>query len=231
MVNNHHGQTEVWSNQYAKWVLMDAELNAHYVKDAVPLNMLELFELGHRIRQAGIKVIQTPQRSGDPSTTLAHLKIDKLKPEIIFDISLANTFEIVEMRNDWMTNHYCWGHPRRSDQNSLVYDPPGKSFPPRYEKLMRPVTSRSEDLYWTLNQTELWAKMGTSTQEILLEFKTVTPNYSHFEVRVDAQPVAIVKDSRSTWSLHTGGNKLRVRAVNRFGVKGPESSVVVRLVK
>src|SRR5688572_333731 len=40
----HHGVNEVWSNDYAKWVLLDAKYDIHFERDGVPLSALELHE-------------------------------------------------------------------------------------------------------------------------------------------------------------------------------------------
>lgn len=40
----HHGVNEVWSNDYAKWVMLDAKYDIHFERDGVPLSALELHE-------------------------------------------------------------------------------------------------------------------------------------------------------------------------------------------
>src|SRR5262249_53155867 len=40
----HHGVNEVWSNQYAKWVILDAKYDVHFERGGVPLSALELHE-------------------------------------------------------------------------------------------------------------------------------------------------------------------------------------------
>jgi len=42
--NHGHNVCEVYSNEYNKWVLMDADKNCHYEKDGVPLSALEIRE-------------------------------------------------------------------------------------------------------------------------------------------------------------------------------------------
>jgi hypothetical protein len=42
--SNHHGVNEVWSNEYAKWVLLDAKYDVHYERAGIPLSALELHE-------------------------------------------------------------------------------------------------------------------------------------------------------------------------------------------
>jgi len=38
----HHGVTDIWSNQYQKWYVIDAMHNLHFEKDGIPLNALEI---------------------------------------------------------------------------------------------------------------------------------------------------------------------------------------------
>ena len=40
----HHGVNEVWSNDYAKWVLVDAEYDFHFERKGIPLSALEVHE-------------------------------------------------------------------------------------------------------------------------------------------------------------------------------------------
>jgi hypothetical protein len=38
----HHGVNEVWVNEFAKWVIIDAKNDLHFEKDGVPLSALEI---------------------------------------------------------------------------------------------------------------------------------------------------------------------------------------------
>ncbi len=37
-----HAVTEVWSNDYNKWIVMDVDYNCYYIKDGIPLSALEI---------------------------------------------------------------------------------------------------------------------------------------------------------------------------------------------
>jgi hypothetical protein len=47
--NVGHSVCEVWSQDWHKWVVLDANLNAHYEQQGVPLSALEV----HRLWKAG----------------------------------------------------------------------------------------------------------------------------------------------------------------------------------
>jgi hypothetical protein len=167
-----------------------------------------------------IKIIRGKQDSGDISTTLIFLGVKDLG---IHDmIEYHRYLQIVDMRNDWMTNHYFQGHPKRSDQSSLVWI--DKRMKPIFG--FRPSTDRIDDFYWTLNQTEIFIKKNADHQgKIQLAFKTVTPNFLHFEMLIDDSTKTISPYSTFSWELHGGSNKLVVTSVNRFGVHGIPSYI------
>jgi hypothetical protein len=48
----HHGVNEVWSNDHAQWVLLDAKYDIHFERDGVPLSALELHEA---VRGTGVE--------------------------------------------------------------------------------------------------------------------------------------------------------------------------------
>lgn len=228
LVSSNHGMTELWSNQYGKWVLMDAELNLHYEKDGIPLGALELRAHITAGEQEQITVVYGEQTSGDVKPTLVHLKVETIEPGAI--VNPRTQFDIVELRNDWLTNHYFPGHPARSDLATLTYD--DASVPEEFRVLrpLRPLSRDVRQFNWTLNQAEIYvAKRASTTDEMTLEvaFRTMTPNFSHFEVLVDQGPAVEQQGSRFEWPLQPGENVLQVRPVNRFGVKGITSSVTL----
>jgi hypothetical protein len=42
MGSSHHGVAEVWSNQFRKWVVIDAQSNVHFEKAGIPLSAWEI---------------------------------------------------------------------------------------------------------------------------------------------------------------------------------------------
>jgi hypothetical protein len=219
-----HGMVEVWSNQYRKWVVMDAELDHHYEKAGVPLSALELGdEYAAGVRPTPVRLVRGPLAERRENPTMVHLHREQLTIEdtlvwfnshIVFD----------SMRNDWMTNHYFRGHPARSEACSLIYLNPNVDTPVDFFQRLRPQTRDRGDAYWTLNQTEILVR-GATGPTLPLAFRTVTPNFDYYEVVVDGANPSRWTTPKFDWSLHDGVNTLSVRSVNRFGVKGIESFV------
>jgi hypothetical protein len=77
-----------------------------------------------------------------------------------------------------------------------------------------------------LNQTEIFIKKNADLQgEIPLAYKTVTPNFLHFEILIDDSTRIISPNSVFSWKLHDGNNKLIITAVNSFGIHGIPSYI------
>ena len=103
LVSIGHGMVEVWSNQFQKWVTMDAELDLHYEKNGIPLNMLEIRDENFQPGPYRVHLVRGQQAYAS----------DVKKPTVNALIkSHLNSLVIVDMRNDWLTNHYFIGHPK-----------------------------------------------------------------------------------------------------------------------
>ena len=62
----HHGVNEVWSNDFAKWVLLDGEYDFHFERDGQVLSALETHEAVRRNGGRGIVKVQGPERAVVP---------------------------------------------------------------------------------------------------------------------------------------------------------------------
>ena len=160
---------------------------------------------------------------------MVHLKLDHLTANVC--ITWFNApIEIADLRNDWLTNHYFPGHPRRSELNSLVYLDPRVDFSGEvaFRNRMRPIVDKKSEMYWTLNQAEVHVRDWVEN-DLELEFETVTPNFQCFEVVVDGRELSRQDSSRYQWPLHEGTNTLVVRPVNKFGTVGIESTIALQV--
>jgi hypothetical protein len=228
LMSTTHGMAEVWSNQFHKWIVMDAELNLHYEKDGVPMNMVELLDENYGSTPTRVRIVCGEQTSGDANTTMVHLKVHELSvPDTVawFD----TYFELVDLRNDWLTNHYFPGHPARSEGNGLIYVDKRVHGSIDFAERLRPRTSERDELYWTLNQAEIRIRsmMG---QTLDVAFRTITPNFKCFEVVVDGNATSSCGSPTFQWKLHEGINTLAVRPVNQFHVRGLESYLRLNVV-
>ncbi len=211
-----HGMTEVWSNQFKKWILMDPDLNLHYEKNGIPMNMLEIHNERYEKSPSDMKVIRGIHTAGDCNAD------EKTDADSM--IQYHSYIEIPDMRNDWATNFYFRGHPKRSDRASLCWL--DELMPPIF--CLRPTSSHTDDFYWTLNQTEVKVKKTSDIHSALaLAFETFTPNFKWFEIKQDDLPETVSADAVFEWRLHPGKNRLEVRSVNQYGICGISSRIEI----
>ena len=226
LVSADHGMVEVWSNQFRKWILFDAELDQHLERDGVPMNMIEL---AREYASAGpasphVRVVKGARLIGEENPTWVHLRREVMTPPMVLPW-FSGAVVLVDRRNDWMTNWYFPGHPARAEANSLIFclsDQRCLAF----ENRLRPVTTRESDFNWSLNETEIWAKDPSAHQALALGFRTVTPNFDHFEI-VQDHSLTVTSSATFAWRLHDGINSLRITSVNALGVRGIPSAVRV----
>jgi hypothetical protein len=195
---------------------MDAELNLHYELDGVPQSALELHRRRGHLEEMGVRVVMTPQSSGDSSTLQAHLHWDEIRPDSIFN-ERSSPLTIADMRNDWLTNTYFAGHPARGEYSTLVFDDP--ESPPAFDfrEALRPHSSNADDFGWTLNQAEVLVQPSPPPDRLDLMFRTVTPNFDKFVVTLNDSTTEEIRQPSFFWLLRTGENALTMQAVNQAG--------------
>lgn len=212
-----HSVTEVWSNQYRKWILMDVSYDLHYLRHATPLNALEL----HNIWMDPSTVPRTETRfvhgrSGPNLDSLDALNAFKLLDfYYIFGVSMGNDLSRHRgHENVWI------------DKPFLQLNDPRLSGP-RYRPF--PIcrfTSRPVNLYWTINTTHIGLAARPREDTLRVRLTSVTPGFMHYQVRMD-EGVWGTQAERFAWQLHPGVNTLEVKAVNICGVEGPVSRLSI----
>ena len=73
----------------------------------------------------------------------------------------------------------------------------------------------------------LTAASADKSPALKVSVSTMTPNLAGYRYRIDDQ--TWIDGSPETWSLHDGTNKLEVTTVNRFGIFGHPSKVVLEV--
>ena len=210
-----HAVTEVWSNQYRKWVIMDTDYNIHYVDKRIPMNALELHNAwlywGQRLDREpeAIKGYPRPEYKNAIDT-----------PYIPFRLLDCYFYFAIRMRNNFFSNI-------GSEKNTLKvpqlkwYDKRTPRYGAHY------YTNRPEDLYWGLNQTHITIGLGREETLLKVYLNTVTPNFEHYIVEIDRKKMEII-DTKFNWRIHLGLNRLKVKTVNKFCREGISSQIILK---
>ncbi|MDY7010989.1 MAG: transglutaminase-like domain-containing protein [Planctomycetota bacterium] len=191
-----HCFTEVWSNDYKKWVFIDPEHDFHVAKDG--------------------KWRKTAAEGVIPISTLERHDLKQAFP-LYKNIAIWLRNDILSI----MPPNPLWdgGHHFRWDGRLWWLD---KKY--RFQPEFTNQTDRVADFYWTLNQTAFDLQYGDKPGTLSVNMETVTPNFDTFEIKLDDKswrpsPPAF------TWKLHNGRNEIRARTRNKFGLAGIVSQV------
>lgn len=212
---NNHAAVEVWSNQYRKWILLDATRDIYYVnKDRIPLNALEIHNLNRIKKWDKAKIVWKDKadnkfrESVDYYSFLVVMGNDfmsysdpdgKLREKVFLKRSL------IEVAVQWCDNKRLWN----------------------VETMGRFKTDNADDLYWTLNQVTIHLRKQKLSKkpgfDILLE--TETPCFDRYLIKIDNEKWKKAPGSGFIWKLHKGLNTLKAKIKNKFGIDGIVSSI------
>lgn len=230
-----HEVTEVWSNDYDKWVFLDATRD-YYMVDPDTAVPLSLREIGDRVAELLPAPVtwdrpipgQLPGGVSPENVRVVYRQPDHGGPVFVdgaeHDMLMIGHLQM-PLRNDFATRpqpvpwrissnwgsseFYCWSSPM---------------FPAKLE--YDNGTDRPQDWEPPLNRVQLTLVETAQAGVLRVHADTVTPWADGFEVWVDGdcqrQP-----GSQWLWPLHEGVNRLHVRACNTMGVCGPESVAVL----
>ena len=215
LIVDHHCLAEIWSDEHGKWILQDPgllpgqEVAFQYEAAGVPINALEM----HRIAAAG---------------DLAD--IDFVPPPPVPAEQLQGLFAQlyqrfgIPLRND----HLYRSEPQELEQGMDQYHWDGHlwwtdSLDPRYPEYSLQ-TNRPEDFYWDLNRTRIDLQDTETAAALAVRLSGPIPHLDRFEVSLDRGEWEESGPSFE-WKLSLGRNRLRARAVNTMGLRGPENRV------
>ena len=213
--STEHTTTEIWSNQHAKWVMLDPTSNLYVEKDGVPLNAWEIRQEWFYRQGTNLAFVVGKERrryrKADLPIFLQH-----------FDGFGDLTFE-----PDELDKYGFIGYIPNTDLMDAGFDY-GRMFITK-DALCDGTPWHTRDLpthpgtdpYFPIGQAAL--SVASDRGGVRVALRTLTPNLLRFETRQDGgewRP----SDDRFGWEVHAGRNRLEARTVNAFGVTGPVST-------
>jgi hypothetical protein len=221
---DHHFVSEVWSNEYKKWVTFDVAAStdsirpAFHMKDDLPLNALET----HTLARAGKKdQVWIVPAGPHPKINGADQKKENMLGPNEWEPRFGMPF-----RNNYLTSWL----PGELEHGFIQYHYDGylwwkDTAIPKYEEYTYQ-SSHPRDFYWTINQAQVFLSATDKPAELAVRLDTVTPNFAGYLVRVDGGEW---KESGPdfAWTLHAGTNTLEAKPVNAFKHDGITSLVKI----
>jgi len=229
-----HEIVEVWSDEYDKWVYLDAQRDFYWYdkKTHIPVSTLEIHQvLVNQLRNVEtwrhpFVFTQQPQlRLEDLPIAPAELYPPYRAEDELFVVATSSHIRMVP-RSDMFSNPspipvsqgrevWCWdGYLNWADSKV----PPLEQF--------SHYTNRAKDFDWPLNQVRYTAEETSTPGTLDVFLENDMPYLKSLLARFDGKEWRTV-DSHFQWKLQEGANSFEVRGINTAGVEGPISSLTL----
>jgi len=233
MGSSHHGVAEVWSNQFRKWVVIDAQSNLHFEKAGIPLSAWEI--RAEWLKDGGKSVdhvVGVPPKAVRKNPAIVWWDHSEDETSIYFWMYLENRL-MAAPKDSGETQQLIL--PQDEANAGLIWyqngDPEtkGSELHQGYLRNRFLPTRRIEDVYWTVGIVEATIT-GATQGSIQLSLDSYCPNRTGYEVSLDGVRWLPVKNEKSVeWPLKVNWNSLRLRTVGQGNVTGPQTSLLVFL--
>lgn len=197
-----HAVAELWSNQFDKWFVVDADFNVVFERDGAPLSAWELVHDGPVLQREGRLVVRR----------FAPVKPGITPQNLVPFFAYAH----VDMRTDWCTRTLPRGSPAGGDL-STVWTARAASRPGMTARVE--AKSRAE-FDWPVNRVHI----GDIDSSGLLELGTWTPVFAAFEVRVGDGPWRRLPGHRMSLGPDERLAPIEARVITARGERGPTAT-------
>ncbi len=236
-----HEVLEVWNNDYGKWIFLDADnsggnymnVYAYDAKTGEPLNLYEMHKIylktyfpNRPIDWMNDLIVSTVKLPKNPPVLPGYF--NRVKKIRVKGFEQAAFIRMIP-RNNWFEKPY----PKPLSHGDYWW--PWNGYINWYDEKTPPkkqyshFTDRPQDMWPDLNLVHIDITSGFGNDRLFLRFETFTPSFSHFEINVNKSGWRKIGGDRYSWILVPGKNRFEVRAVNKWGVKGKPSFIVVNL--
>jgi len=225
----HHGIADIWTNHYRKWVAFDVTYDCHYEFDSIPLNAEELSQRWLANQGAGVNTFIGPQGQQVALARPARATEHESSAYLWYYIN-CDADPLHRRGQSWpdpailLQNEFRKSHTWYTGQNVKHC---------RYENGSFLFTERYADAYPDLNCVQLeLVDLSTRTSQAPY-FTPVklwlgsSPNFSHFNLRLDGGEAQRFDGTDYNWRLHPGHCSLEIRTVNYAGLEGPRTTIAV----
>lgn len=216
--STEHSSTEIWSNQYRKWVLFDPTFAMYVEKDGIPLNAYELRqEWFYHEGKDLVFVIDKERKRYQKSDMPVFRKRYPGFGDLSLDASAVNVYAFI----GYIPNTNIMDAGLDYGKMFITQDKICDGTP--WHKRVNPADP-AHDPYFPIGQSALLLVPDAAGLRVTI--KTMTPNFQAFMIRIDGSDWQTSGET-FTWKPRPGVNRLEVKTVNRFGVSGPVSSAEV----
>jgi hypothetical protein len=218
--STEHTSTEIWSNQYRKWIVLDPTFAMYFEKDGVPLSGYEFRQewFYHDAKDVTFVLDKDGKRYHKSDMPVFRGRYPGFG-DLVLDPGATNVYGFIGYVPN--TNLLDAG----PDYGGMFIIRDSICDGTKWHQRLNPADP-AHDPYFPIDQAALTLTPAGSAIDVSI--KTMTPNFKTFMARTDAgqwKPVA----GHFTWPVHAGANRLEVKSVNLFGIDGPVSTAEARV--
>ena len=233
--NIGHSVPEVYSHDFHKWILLDADMNVHYELDGLPLSVLDIHRAWVGGRWSEVKMVTGAKPFRRTEKTSSGL------------LSVYDTIDehdasgwVFKSNNvgDYYANASVYlGNTHHSRSGSIpMLHWIDERTPPRLISANNPNkeawTGNEHDMYPTTDQVQINLRADPEAwkrREAVLKvnLEDSMPNMEKLLVRIDHEPWN-ERGRDFTWKLKPGKNEIMAKGVNTFGRDGHISRILFR---
>ena len=218
--STEHTSTEIWSNQYRKWIVLDPTFAMYFEEDGVPLSAYEFRQEWFYNDAKDVTFVLDKDRKRFHKSDMPVFR--GRYPgfgDLVLDAGATNVYAFIGYVPN--TNLLDAG----SDYGGMFITRDQLCDGTNWHKRQNPADP-AHDPYFPIDQAALTLVPNGAGIEVSV--KTLTPNFKTFLARTDAgdwKPAG----EQFMWLPHPGANRLEVKSVNQFGIDGPVSTAEVRV--
>ncbi len=251
-----HELTEVWSNEFGKWILMDPNFDTYFADKAtgVPLNTLELHQIfleqyypdeaidrDNWSRKEFVKRVEsngTPQSvvcmvgGGAQGGSLAEYEWWKPVVELFpycggYGFLSTGYFRMLP-RSNYLSKPYPMpvNHGRNIHWGWNGYYSWYDQQTPRAQEFDQ-FTNRPNDLYWNLNEVDFSAAL-IDNDKLLITLTTNSPHFDHYELEINGI-VTTLNNNHFLMNLIPGLNEVKMHVVDDMNNRGAVSLLEIKI--
>src|SRR5882672_2107035 len=215
--STEHTSTEIWSNQFRKWVMLDPTFAMYVEKGGVPQSAWEIRQDWFYNDAKGLTFVldkdhKRYRRSDMPVFRGRYAGFG----DLVLDGGAINPYGFIGYvpNNDLMD--------RGPDYEGMFITKDKVCDGTKWHTRIGP-TDPEHEPYFPMGQ----AAMEIAADGIALHvaLRTMTPNFKTYLAKFDGGDWKESSDAIA-WQLHDGANRLEVKTLNKFGVEGPVSLAV-----
>jgi hypothetical protein len=234
-----HGTLDVWSNYWHKWIQIDPSRRSYFrlKKSAIPLNSNEIRREFWKNKGIDMEMVYGTEQRAEKVTLEVRERDGNMRyrPDSYKWVAYKSRNNFFEVPFAYWNYDYLIIEDEYNSKKTWMNG--GKTD---IREILGTKTNRIGDVFWTLNQAYIHI-YDEGTNNLIVQLETVTPNFEPFEYSIDEGNWYKTEENsindgqwRKTeplfkWALHKGQNLLRTRSVNKFGVRGPEYKMVLKM--